>query len=104
MPFFVFMKKYAERFYKSTAWVNCRNSYMSKVGGLCEKCKEKGRIVPAEEVHHKTWLNPRNLNDPSITLNYDNLIALCRECHRREHNGREEPRYIVDELGRVTPR
>ena len=96
------MKPYAEKFYKSIAWQNCRNSYMSKAKGLCEKCLERGLIVPAEEVHHKIHLSPENINDPSIALNDENLIALCRECHRQIHGNQK--RYKVDEWGRVTSR
>ena len=97
------MKKYAESFYKSKAWQDCRNSYMKKVGGLCELCMKERKITPAEEVHHKIHLNPQNINDPNVTLNYDNLIALCREHHRQEHGSRKN-RYKIDEWGRVTPK
>lgn len=94
------MRQFAEIFYKSAAWVKCRNSYMKSVGCLCEKCLEEGKIVPAEEVHHKIFLTPENINDPGLTLSSDNLIALCREHHRREHG--TQKRYKVDEMGRVT--
>ena len=94
------MKKYAEHFYKSLSWQNCRNAYLKSKGGLCEKCLEDGKITPAEEVHHRVWINESNINDPNITLNFSNLIALCREHHRREHGAREK-RYTIDEYGRV---
>ena len=61
------------QFYKTGAWVQCRNAYLKSVGGLCEKCLEKGLIVPAEIVHHKIHLNAENLSDPSISLNPANL-------------------------------
>ena len=60
----------------------------------------KGLVVPAVEVHHITELTPDNINDPSVSLNLDNLVSLCRECHRARHTGRVS-RYEVDELGRV---
>ena len=97
------MKPYAETFYKSTAWQNCRNSYMKKVGGLCEDCYAAGKITPAEEVHHIKFITPNNINDPSITLSYDNLVALCRECHAKRH-GAKDRRYEIDEYGRVLPK
>ena len=28
---------------------------------------------------------PYNITDPNITLNWDNLEALCRTCHQNEH-------------------
>jgi len=96
------MKTYAEQFYKSITWQNCRNAYIKKVGGLCEECLKCGKIAPAEEVHHIKHISPDNINDPNITLNPDNLIALCRECHRKAHGNQK--RYTIDEQGRVRPR
>jgi 5-methylcytosine-specific restriction endonuclease McrA len=79
------MKEYAKKFYKSKRWQNCRNSYFKKCGGLCERCLKKGQIVPGEIVHHKTYITENNINNPNITLNFDNLELLCRECHKEEH-------------------
>ena len=76
---------------------------MKKVGGLCEDCLKENKITPAEEVHHLVPISPSNISDPSITLNDLNLVALCREHHRRRH-GEKERRYTIDEQGRVTPR
>lgn len=38
-------------------------------------------------VHHKTELTPRNIDDPMITLNEDNLETVCRTCHAIIHEG-----------------
>ena len=100
---FICMKQFAETFYKSKAWQECRNSYLKSVGGLCEDCYREGRVVSAEEVHHIKWITPQNINDPSVTLAWNNLVALCREHHRQRHGARQT-RYKVDEFGRVTPR
>ena len=64
---------------------------------------KEGKINPAEEVHHIKFITPNNINDPSITLNWNNLVALCREHHRARHGARQR-RYEVDEWGRVTPK
>ena len=93
---------FADRFYTSRAWVKCARGYRNSVGGLCERCKAKGLIVPAEEVHHKIHLTPRNINQPEVALNWRNLIALCKDCHMQEH--RKQKRWDVDEDGAVTPR
>ena len=95
------MKKYAESFYKSKAWQDCRNAYMKSVGGLCEMGAKEGKIVPAEEVHHKVHISQSNIHDPNVTLAWSNLIALCREHHRQQH-GATVRRYKIDEFGRVT--
>lgn len=89
-------------FYHSVAWKKCREAYMKKVGGLCERCFKKGLIVPAEVVHHKVHLNAKTVKDPRISLSFDNLEALCWSCHEKEHKGIER-RYTVDAFGRVFP-
>lgn len=75
---------------------------MKKVGGLCEDCLKEGKIVAAEEVHHIKPITKYTVNNPEIALNWDNLVALCREHHRQRHNGRPKPRYAIDQQGRVT--
>lgn len=102
------MKDYAKGFYKSKAWQHCRETYLKKVGGLCERCLKKGLYTPAEIVHHKVYLTEENIRDETVTLNFANLEALCRDCHAEEHDdqireakGLHARRYTVDELGRV---
>lgn len=95
------MEKYAEKFYKSKAWQSCRASYIKSVGGLCERCLAQGRVSPAEIAHHRVRITPQNISDPSVTLNWGNLEALCWACHEQEHKGRRK-RYTVDVAGRVT--
>ena len=93
------MNQERRRFYSSKAWQDCRNSYARSKGGLCELCLAKGIYRPGEIVHHKTHLTTANLSDPTISLNWDNLQLLCRDCHASQH--KPERRYKVDELGRV---
>ena len=92
------MKKWAERFYKGTNWQQLRDTIMKRDGYLCQDCKARGKITPAEEVHHIIELTPNNINDASITLNPDNLVSLCRECHRQRHGAK---RWKVDANGNV---
>ena len=93
------MKDYSAKLYKSKQWQHTRQAYLASVGGLCERCYAKGLIVPAEIVHHKIHVSPDNINDSSITLNWSNLMAVCRECHAELHE--KEKRYKVDEFGNV---
>ena len=98
------MKEYAQAFYKSTAWQQCRDSYIKSVGGLCERCLANGLIVPGYIVHHKCYLTPENIKDPSITLNFSNLEYLCHDCHNKEHfKEKAEPRYKITADGKVLP-
>lgn len=73
------------------------------MGGLCERCLAHGRYTPAEIVHHKIYITPDNIGEPSITLDWNNLEAVCRSCHEAEHRGYEK-RFTVDEFGRVMVR
>lgn len=74
------MKDYAKGFYTSKAWRDTQRAYMLSKNYVCERC---GR--PAGIVHHKTYITPGNIHDPEITLNFDNLEALCPTCHQNEH-------------------
>ena len=94
------MRDFARSFYKSQAWKRLRNDIMKRDGGICRDCWDRGMLTPAEEVHHIIPLTPDNISDPDIALNPENLVSLCRDCHKARHS--EKPiRYTVDEMGRV---
>lgn len=91
------MKEWAAGFYNSKAWRQLAAAYMRAQHKLCERCGE-----PAKIVHHKTYLTRNNINDVSIALNWDNLEALCQDCHNKEHHRNETPkRYSFDADGNV---
>lgn len=69
-------------FYKSSKWLKCRAAFLAGRFYICERC---GR--PATIAHHKRHITPENVSDPNVTLNFDNLEALCVECHNKEHFG-----------------
>ena len=94
------MKDYARKFYKSPAWKRMRAYVIKRDGGLCRECWGQGRLTPAAEVHHIIEITPDNIDDPDVALNPENLISLCRECHKARH-GIRTGRYTFDELGRV---
>ena len=87
------------------AWQNTSKAYKKSVGGLCERCMAKGIVTPAEIIHHKTPLTDDNINDLNISLSWDNLQALCRQCHAEAHEEmyrqRTKKRYRIDRQGRV---
>ena len=97
------MKPYAAAFYHSRQWQELRDVILKRDAYLCRDCLIQGRIQPAEEVHHVQEITPQNIHDPAVTLNADNLISLCRECHRKRHGTAVQcKRYEVDAAGRVT--
>ena len=77
-------KEYAKALYNSASWVKTRKAYFDYKHGLCERCNRPGKIV-----HHKIHITPRNINNPEITLCFDNLELLCRECHEKHHRPME---------------
>ncbi len=91
-------QKFSKSFYNSKAWKECRKAYIQSVTGLCETCLEKGRIEPGKILHHKTMLTPQNINDPYITLNWDNLIYECQDCHNQEGHGKEKKELLREGL------
>lgn len=93
-----------QRFYYTQAWRKCRDAFVKSKGGLCELCLSRGIYKPIEEVHHKIHLNADNINDPNITLNWDNLMGLCHDCHMEVHSSAKVVRYEVDAQGNVRPR
>ena len=71
---------------------------MQERHGLCEVCMSRGLIVPAVHVHHKIPITPDNLDNPAVTLNHANLMALCEECHTAQHR---KKRWRCDPDGHV---
>ena len=60
------------------AWKQIRTAFLS-ANPLCEICKKRGWITPADTVHHKKKISDGGTND------WNNLSALCHECHSRIH-------------------
>lgn len=79
-------REFSKSFYNSKAWLKSRRGYIDTVGGLCERCKAKGKFEPGKIVHHKTYLSEENMNDVSITLDWNNFEYLCQDCHNIEHH------------------
>ena len=98
------MKPWAKQFYAGVAWLDCRESFLQSKGYLCERCKTNGDINIATIAHHRTYLTRENINDPNTTLAWDNLEALCQDCHNREHHVTvRSPRYKFDDGGVLLP-
>lgn len=95
------------QFYGTQAWKACRIAYWRSKGGLCERCLARGLYSAGAEVHHKIRLTDSNVGDPSVSINWDNLVLLCEKCHHDEHNRERAAkanggrRWSVDEDGHV---
>lgn len=89
-------------FYKSSAWKKCRKSFIEYRHSVCERCGN-----PGWHVHHKIFLSELNINDPNITLSFENLELLCDSCHSKEHHPRRRSTrhdVMFDENGDVVSR
>ena len=93
-------KEWAKQFYNSSAWKFTRRQVLRRDKFTCAHCC--GR---ANEVHHITELTPQNINDDKVSLNPDNLMSLCRDCHSRITKNQSDivGDYIFDENGFIIP-
>lgn len=92
------MKPFAKAFYEGQAWKDCREGYLITQQYICERCGGVAKIV-----HHKKYLTPENISDPYIALCFENLEALCQDCHNKEHHKATETdtRYSFDSEGNI---
>lgn len=73
--------KEAKAFYKSSAWLKCREVVLIRDHYMCQPCLKRERITTANTVHH---IKP--LEDyPELALDIDNLESICPSCHNKEH-------------------
>ena len=59
-------------------WKQIRAAFLS-ANPLCVMCDREGRLTPATLAHHEVKLTDGGTND------WENMMALCQECHSRLH-------------------
>ena len=74
------------KIYNSSQWQKLRAAYFAE-HPLCEMCLAEGKITPTQEIHHIKPISSGNSNSEMRALAYDynNLEALCTECHHKVH-------------------
>lgn len=72
---------WAKAFYNTVRWKRVRNIIVEKQHNICGDC----HVNAIYEVHHIKALTKVNVSDFNISINPDNLIGLCRECHNKRH-------------------
>lgn len=94
-------KAWAEKFYHSKAWKDCRKIVLRRDNYTCVHCFDRGA-----EVHHLIELTPENINDVTIALNPDNLMSVCYKCHKEItlKQGDIKDGYFFNENGYVVQR
>lgn len=92
------------KFYKSKEWIRLRTEVLRENHNECIKCKEKGIISIATEVHHVQWVKKHPELALSKTYFYrgkecKNLLPLCHACHDLEHErfGNEKKQQFNEE-------
>lgn len=94
-------REFSKPFYRSKEWKKIREYIFNKHHGLCADCGKAG-----EEVHHKIFLTPDNINNPDITTGEKNLVLLCKDCHALRHRKIETTRQglVFNEMGELVER
>lgn len=74
--------KESQRFYNSRAWQRVRTLVLIRDYYLCQECLKQKIIKVYNVVHHIVPLK----ENKELSLDIDNLICLCHECHNRIEN------------------
>lgn len=82
------MARYAilKSFYASEKWQRLRASIIAERGPRCQECH---RVIgnPIDcTLHHIKELTPENVNDVMISLNPENILIVCHDCHDQIHH------------------
>lgn len=81
-------RKERQKIYQDVRWQRLRVAYLAD-HPLCEECLANGVTREAVDVHHVvSFMTAEGVERIELALNYDNLKALCKECHQAEHNKR----------------
>ena len=99
-------KEWAKAFYHSRAWQTLRKQAMIRDGFTCRICGAR-----ATDVDHIKELTPDNISDRNISLNINNLQALCHDCHTKKTMGDKgkkisdcDDSFYFDADGQLSPR
>lgn len=86
-------KNFSKKLYNSAKWKKIRHFVLTRDFYICQVCGEPN----CNTVHHIVELTPVNINDTDITLNPENLVTLCNQCHDEVHgrNYRQETRWYA---------
>lgn len=101
-------------FYNSKVWKQVRRNVWLKQNLLCGICHKPVYVdgisewMPKEHrrigiVHHIEYLDELNIYDDNITIDENNLIGVCKDCHEQEHHKDISTRkgYEFDEYGNL---
>lgn len=94
------MRELRKKAYNNTAWRKLRETHL-KSNPLCTDCLSKGKVTPAEDIHHiKSPFKGGKINY-ALLLDDNNLVSLCKPCHALRHNkeqGYVSPEEVIKQL------
>lgn len=70
--------------YNTRWWKMARRTKLEEQP-LCEMCLEQGIVKSATDVHHIEPFADKGALWQEFAFNYENLMALCEECHHKIH-------------------
>lgn len=75
------------KIYNSEKWRRLR-AWKFTCDPLCEECLKVGKIVKAEDIHHKvSFMSTEDIQERiRLAYDFDNLQSLCKKCHQKKHN------------------
>lgn len=91
------MRRLRANAYNNPEWRKLRDIYM-KEHPLCEECLSQGKITPAQDIHHKESPFKNGETNHMLLLDYNNLQALCKECHGNKHSKQQGKQTVQDVL------
>jgi 5-methylcytosine-specific restriction protein A len=94
------MRKLRQQAYQTTEWRRLRDVYMRQ-HPVCEECLNQGKVTPATDIHHLISPFQHGEINYKLLYDYDNLMALCKECHGNLHaaqQGHVSPEEVLKQL------
>lgn len=94
------MRKLRQQAYQNPTWRKLRDTYLRN-HPICEECLNKGKVTPATDIHHLVSPFRHGEVNYNLLLDYDNLMALCKECHGNIHaaqQGHVSPEEVLKQL------
>lgn len=80
--------------YDTTQWRRLRDvKFMNQP--CCEMCAKNGIVKPADEIHHIIPFTSVTdiVERQALAFDYNNLMSLCTDCHRKVHG-----KHYIDEF------
>jgi len=103
-----------ETFYSSLRWIKLSRAFMKSKNYICEQCNNRQVMTAAMRYgkrlrmicHHRIPLTEDNFRDVSISLNTENLMCLCINCHNNIHGNKAAtvPGLVFNSSGQVVPK